>query len=72
MQELIALSSQASGLVKKKGLEKGLLVPRCGLGGMGFFFLFSLLFPGIPEFQFHENSLSQILRVHKTIDRLIR
>ncbi len=46
---LIALSSQASGLVKTKDLEKGHLVPRCGLGGMGFFFLFSLLFPGIPE-----------------------
>jgi hypothetical protein len=69
---LIALSSQASGLVKTKGLEKGHLVPRCGLGGMGFFFLFSLLFPGIPEFQFRENSRSRILRVRETIDRLIR
>ena len=58
-------------MVKKKGLEKGLLVLRCGLGGMGFFFLSSLLFPGIHEFQFRENSRSRILRVHKTIDCLI-
>ena len=57
--------------IKKQGLEQVLGAPfwACWNGN---FFLFLLFFPGIPEFQFRENSRSRILRVMETIDRLIR